>query len=176
MPADHADELATALQTAARAPEGLTSKFSVQTTANGAPADTMVRVLRSDDKTVIAAGRTYVSPTTNPRVLPVPPGTYDVEVQAVSLRGATTKRFAAIPISAKETVTRSVDFSTGHLSVKVTRNGELSDATVNVFVAGTDERVAGGRTYRGDATNPRNFELIEATTVSRSASGRIAWS
>jgi hypothetical protein len=56
-----------------------------------------------------------------------------------------------------------VDFSTGTLSIGATRNGALSDAVVNVFAAGTRERVTGGRTYTGTTSNPKAIKLVAGT-------------
>ena len=49
---------------------------------------------------------------------------------------------------------KEVDFSTGELVVGAKRNGELSDATYRVKVAGTGEAAAQGRTYTSAKSNP----------------------
>lgn len=41
----------------------------------------------------MAGSRTYASPETNPRSLPLPDGRYDVEIQALGLKGDVERRF-----------------------------------------------------------------------------------
>ena len=93
----------------------------------------------------------------------MPAGRYDVKVVAVGLKGDVVRRFEDLEIPEGETVEKVLDFSSGDLVVGVKRNGELSDATVNIYVAGTRERVAGGRTYASEARNPKAFRLTAGT-------------
>ncbi|MGH7599822.1 MAG: hypothetical protein ACREOI_25995 [bacterium] len=51
------------------------------------------------------------------------------------------------------------DFGVGELAVKVTRNGKLSDATINVVAAGTKTSVASGRSYTDAKNNPKVFQV-----------------
>ncbi len=59
----------------------------------------------------------------------------------------------------------------GFLSVKVSLDGQLKDATVRVFKQGETVEIAAGRTYEAAATNPRIFQLpagkytVEASAV-----------
>lgn len=138
-------------------------KISIETTRNGALEDCTVTVYRSGTKEQVAAGRTYVSETSNPLVLDVSPGTYDVSVGSIRLKGASPQRFDGLEVRAGETTARAVDFTAGELAVGITRNGKLSDATVAVYRPGTDEQVASGRTYTSDNSNPKLLELIAGT-------------
>lgn len=155
--AKNADELAAALDYAVAVPaEVPNSQLSIKAEADGALTDVAIRVTRSDTGEEVAVGRTYTSKETNPRILPVPAGTYDIRVQAIGFKGNVQQILKGIEISEGQTVEKNVDFSVGELSVKVTRNGELSDATVNVYSTGPGqrERVAGGRSYTRPQSNP----------------------
>jgi len=101
----------------------------------------------------VTAGRTYTDPSTNPRHMPLADGKYGVEVRAIGLKGDITRRFE-VEIRDGTTVEKQVDFSTGEISIGVTRNGELSDAVYKVYVAGTRREVASGRTYASASSNP----------------------
>lgn len=158
--ARNAAELSAALEQVVQAPtEVPDGRLSIKAMANGELVDVSLRVRRADTGEEIAAGRTYTSETTNPRIVPLPDGVYTVEIGAVSMRGDIKRRFEGIEIVDGSTVEKVVDFSTGVLMVKVTRNGALSDATVRVLRTGTKEQVAAGRTYRSESSNPRRFEM-----------------
>lgn len=102
--------------------------------------------------------RTYKGPETNPATLLLPDGTYDVEVRPVGMRGVPPIAFPGVEVAEGREVRRDADFSTGELAVGVTRNGDLSDATVRVVTA-DGEAVTSGRTYRGAGTNPKSFRV-----------------
>lgn len=157
--ASNADELSDALNQTVAAPEIPNSRISVKAVADGKLTDVSVHVFKAGTKNEVAGGRSYSAPETNPRVMPVPAGSYDIEVTAVKFKGNVSRSFKAVQVAENETVEKVVDFSTGELSVRVTRNGELSDATVNVYVAGTRERVAGGRTYNAATSNPKIMQI-----------------
>ena len=105
-----------------------------------------------------ASARTYRSEETNPRSVPLPDGRYEVVIQAVGMKGD-RKRTFEIEIVDGSTVERRVDFSTGELQIGVRRNDALSDATFKVYVAGTDEEMASGRTYTSESSNPAKVRL-----------------
>ncbi|MFQ5571001.1 MAG: VWA domain-containing protein [Rhodothermales bacterium] len=163
--AQNADALAGALEQAVDAPaEALPeARLSVKALADGNLVDVTVRIYRADTGEEIPGGRTYASPETNPRVIPLDAGTYDVEVRAVGFKGNIRQRFEGIEVAKGDTVHQVVDFSTGELAVGVTHNGELSDATVRVLVAGTTEQIAGNRTYTSSSSNPAVFRLTAGT-------------
>ncbi|MCP3960506.1 MAG: VWA domain-containing protein [bacterium] len=158
--AQNAEELSEALEAAAWAPPEIPDgRLSLKAVANGELTDVTVNVTDSETGEEIAGGRTYTSPDTNPRLLPLPDGVFDVRVKAVGMKGNIDRRFERIEIKDGSKVERQVDFSTGELAIGITRNGELSDATVRVFVAGTNEQVAGSRSYDHEKSNPAVFKL-----------------
>lgn len=158
--ARNADELASALDQAVESPDEMpNSRLSVTSLADGELADALVQVFNAENGDEVAHGRTYTSPETNPRIIPLVEGRYDVEVQAMGIKGNVKIAYRDLQISSDQTVEKTADFSTGELAVEVTRNGELSDATVNIYAAGTREQIAGGRTYTVPKSNPRVFRL-----------------
>lgn len=162
--ASDAESLASAFDQAVEVPaEGPTGFLSVRAVADGELADASVQVFDTSGADEIAHGRTYESEETNPRAVPLPAGIYDVRVRALDLRGDTVRRFEGIEIVKGETVEREVDFSSGELAVTVTHNGELGDAVVRVYVAGTTDEVGAGRTYTRAASNPEVMRLTVGT-------------
>ncbi|MFQ5631460.1 MAG: VWA domain-containing protein, partial [bacterium] len=159
--AKNANELASALDQTVAAPAEMVGGFlSIKAMVDGKLEDVVVKVFRADTGEEIASGRTYSSPQTNPRLLPLPAGNYNMEVRAIRFRGSSVQqKFSGIEIAEGDTIEKVVDFSTGELAIKVTRNGALSDATVNVYRTGTRERVTGGRTYKDKTTNPAIYRL-----------------
>ncbi len=154
MSAENADGLSAALDAAVAMPADIPpGRLTVKAVANGELHDVAVSIMDAATGEQVAGSRTYSSPETNPRSIPLPDGKFDVKVQAVRLKGDITRRFE-IEIAEGSAVEKEVDFSTGEIVIGVTRNGELSDATFNVTVAGTRESVAGGRTYKQPSHNP----------------------
>lgn len=161
--AGNADELAGALDRAvALAPAVPAGRLQVGVVADGELQDAAVLVSDAASGEVVGGGRTYASPGTNPRVIPLPDGVFDVQVRAVGIRGDSTRRLR-VEIAEGGLVEEAVDFSTGELAVGVTRNGERSDATYSVRLPGADEVVASGRTYTGESSNPARVRLTSGT-------------
>jgi Ca-activated chloride channel family protein len=158
--AENAEQLANALQKTALAPDVPSGRLSVKAMRNGKLEDVSVRVYKANAKEEVAFARTYSSPDTNPRILPVPEGTYDVEIKAIQVEGNPVQRLEGINISGNKPVEKIVDFSTGELSVRVTTNGKLSDSTVAIYRNGTKEQLAGGRTYNSSSSNPKISTII----------------
>jgi len=161
--AEDADQLADALDAAvAMPPEVPAGALVVLSRADGELQDAAVRVRDAASGDEVAGARTYAHAETNPRRIPLADGAYAVEVKAVGLEGDVTRAFE-VEIADGASVERQVDYSSGELSVGVTRNGELSDATVQVSVAGSGEKVDAGRTYRAASSNPKTFRLTAGT-------------
>ncbi len=152
--AEDAAALSAALQQTmtAESPAG-DAKLSVQVIADGKLEDAVVTVAQVG-KTV-AGGRSYDSAGSNPRIFPLQAGTYDVTVQPVRIQGAPPLRFDGVVVESGKTVERVANFSTGEVSVKVTRNGALNDATVAVVPVGGAQSIGGGRTYTAPTSNPK---------------------
>ena len=158
--ATNAGELSSALEAAIELPADLpTGRLSVRVTAEGKLKDTTVNVIDTKTGEVVGGGRTYTSEETNPRIIPLPDGVYDVEVIPLGIKGAEKQILKGVEIKQGETVEKTVDFGFGEISVGVTRNGSLSDATVTVYEPGTKNNVAGGRTYRSADSNPKKIKL-----------------
>lgn len=157
--AQSADELAAALAGAVAPAEVYDSRLSIKVVVGGQLADAVVLVRRAGTREDVAGGRTYTAADTNPRLLPVPAGAYDVTVRAVDLAGGPSQQLDNVQVVDGETVEKTVDFSSGTLRVGAVRGGQLLDATVTVTNLATGKEV-GLRTYTDARTNPRVFELL----------------
>ena len=161
--AENADELSAALERAvAMAPEVPPGRLSMKAIADGELQDTAVVVTDAETGEELGTGRTYTSPDTNPRLIPLPDGKYDVEVRAVGFRGDTYRMYT-IEIVDGGLVEETADFSTGELAITVTRNGELSDSVFRVNLPGGGAEVAGGRTYTSAGSNPATVRITAGT-------------
>ena len=161
--AENADELSEALDTAvAMAPEVPPGRLSMKAIADGELQDASVSVTNAETGDEVGGGRTYTSPDTNPQLIPLPDGKFDVKVRAVGFKGD-IHRMYAIEIVDGGLVEEVADFSTGELSIGVTRNGELSDAVFRVSLPGGGAEVAGGRTYTGESSNPAKVRITAGT-------------
>jgi Ca-activated chloride channel homolog len=156
--ADSADQLSVALErattTIAEVPAG---RLVVQVVADGKLHDAWIRVTPTDGTQEVGA-RTYESPETNPRSIPLPDGRYAVSVSALAIEGDTRRDFE-VEIAEGGSVEKVLDFTTGELTIGVTRNRELSDATYRVLVTATGEAAARGRTYTRASSNPDVIRL-----------------
>jgi Ca-activated chloride channel homolog len=155
--AQNAAELSAALMGTVTPPVLPDSRLSVKAIADGKLTDVVVIVNRAGTSESVGGGRTYEAAETNPRVLPLAAGDYDVVVTAVNLSGAPKINFNAVKLVAGQTVEKVADFSAGELSVEVVRNGKPSDAVIQVFPVGKTEAVANGRS---SGTNPFIFRLL----------------
>lgn len=180
-PANNAEELTNALdQTVEEAPaDG--GYLSVKTTLDSELLDCIVKVFKKGETKEMSAGRTYSGPATNPRVLLLPSGEYELSVGAIRIDGHPVQMLTELTIAGPDTLFKSVDFAQGIFEILVTRNGELSDATVNIYKPGTKVWVAGGRSYRSASSNPRKFNIlpgvydIEIGSVEIESNPAIRW-
>lgn len=161
--ADNAEELTAAFERAVAPADPSNAVVSVKAVANGELIDAAVQLFQPGTRKEVAHGRTYTAATTNPRLLPVVAGEYDLEVRALRFKGEAVQRFPRIKIAPGDTLRKVVDYGIGELSVKVTRNGELSDASITVLAAGTKTSVASGRSYKGENSNPKVFQITPGT-------------
>ncbi|MGB4989842.1 MAG: VWA domain-containing protein [Pyrinomonadaceae bacterium] len=146
--ADDAAGLGAALDQAVSAEVSQYNNFiSVKALADGKLADAVVKIVDTKTGKDVGGGRTYVDDSTNPRVVPLPVGVYDVIVKSVTIDGSPTITYEKIEVKAGEMVEKVADYSAGILKVKVTLNGELKDSTVTAVSEVTNKTVAGGRTY-----------------------------
>jgi Ca-activated chloride channel family protein len=164
LPAADADQLGAALdQAVAMTPDTPAGRLVVAVRADGQPADASIEVFDAASGAEVAHGRSYTGPESNPRVFPLPDGTYRATVEAVAIRGRPSQRLTDVVIVAGGTVERAVDFGSGVLRIGVTRNGALSDATVTAYRSGTRAVVANTRTYTSAAHNPTELRVPAGT-------------
>jgi len=128
-------------------------------TRNGQLSDATVNVYKPGTRKSIAGGRTYTGPNHNPAVYKITPGVYNVEIKSVEISGAVEHRWEGVVVEAGAKTERAHNFTNGTLSIRVTRNGQLSDATVNVYNPSTRKNVARGRTYTSTNFNPAVYKL-----------------
>ena len=157
--AKNADELKEALKKTTEVAEVPDSKLSVKTVKNGKLADVLLEISKKNSDEEIKGIRTYSSKETNPRILPIEPGVYQVEAKLIAARGIAKQVIKEIEVKKGETTEKVIDFSAGELAVKVTRNGKLSDAVVHVYPKGEKKVLTQSRTYRSAKSNPKVFEL-----------------
>ncbi len=134
-------------------------RLSVKSIRNGDLKDGAVSVFKAGTDEYIGGVRTYNSPQTNPGIVNLPAGTYDVEVSIVGERGLLPIKKTNIIIDEEKVNEQVFDFSSGRINVKVTEAGTLHDATVNVTLHGQRKNVTGGRTYTSDNFNPFDKEI-----------------
>lgn len=156
---NNAEELATALeQTVKEVPAG-NAFLSVKTTLEGKLKDASVKVYKKGETKETVFGRTYEKSETNPRVMQLPAGTYEVEIMPVAITGHPGIRFVDVDIKANDTVFKTVEFEQAVVEVLVTRNGALSDATIQVFSTGTNKVLATNRSYNKPEYNPAKLKI-----------------
>lgn len=160
--AEDAPQLSAALQAAYEKPTVPDGRLIVTATAEGSLQDAAVVVLDPATGKQVAGGRTYVSSETNPRRIPLEDGQYQAEVAALGIKGSPKYTFE-FEIVDGSTVEKSFDYSAGEISIKVTRNGELSDATVILRAKDSRQSVASGRTYRSASNNPKTLRVVAGT-------------
>jgi len=148
-------------------------EVGVRVTRNGALSDASVRVYQAGTQTEVAAGRTYVSESSNPRVFNLTTGTYDIWINPLELSGQEPARLEGISVGPGRRADVVHEFPSGTLRVQARNGDALQDATVNVVRAASNAAVAGGRTYTSANSNPRTFELAPGRYVVRVGAVRL---
>ena len=119
--AENAAELSGAMETAVALPaETPTGRLVVGAKLNGELLDVAIQVFERSSRNKVGGGRTYRSPDTNPRQIPLADGEYDVTILALGLEGNLRKQFG-IEIRNGSTVEKQLDFSNGTISIGATR-------------------------------------------------------
>ncbi len=158
--AQNASELTEALETAVEIPAELPmGKLSVKVTGEGKLQDAYLVLTNTSTGEELKAQRTYTKPTTNPRIISLPDGVYDLEIRPQGMKGVQNKTLSGIEIKEGEVVEKEINFGFGELSIKVVRNEKLTDATVHVLNSETEEGIAQGRTYTKPTSNPKVMKL-----------------
>ncbi len=139
--------------------ENIGASLSVGTTKAGALIEASVNIFRSDTRAYIAGQRTYAEKVSNPRIFHLPPGTYDIQIDPIGLRGVQPVTLKGVTITEDAITEHSVDFSSGTLAILVTSNGKLHDAVINIQSQTSGLNTAGGRSYESPQSNPRIIEL-----------------
>ena len=160
--AENATELSAALKSAYERPTEPDGRLVVTATADGGLQDALIVIRDAETGQEVASSRTYVGEETNPRRVPLPDGSYRAVVSAVNIEGSANFEFD-FEIRDGGSEERAFDFSAGEIAVHVTRNGELSDATVRVRPTGEQAVTASGRTYRSAENNPRVLRVAAGT-------------
>lgn len=159
LPANNANELSKALEKTVEQPPVGGGYISVKTTLEGKPMDAIVKIFKKGESKELAAGRTYEGPATNPRIMLLPAGKYDLHVEAIKLDGNPKQVFKDQVVKGNDTLVQIVDFAQGAVEVLVTRNGDLSDAIIILYKAGTREAETQSRSYRNVTHNPAQFKV-----------------
>ena len=128
-------------------------ELAVLVQRNGALSDATVNVYAGGAR--VAGGRSYVSASSNPRVFRLPAGDYRVEIGSVEISGKPTATLAATVLAGERSEVGH-GFASGTLVVGAWLGDERVDATVAVYDAAAG-RVASGRTYTGESSNPKTF-------------------
>jgi hypothetical protein len=131
----------------------------VRVTTNGHLSDATVKIFEAGTGKYVAGGRTYKKATSNPIALSLTPGTYDIAVSSVDMKGADEQRIEGVEVEDGGTSQREVGFASGTLRIGARRGGELVDAAVSVRRTDGGQQVAGGRTYTSAKTNPKAMEI-----------------
>ncbi len=135
-------------------------KIELLTTNNGEGWDAVVKIFPHGENRTAAGGRTYG----RAKVFDLDPGTYDVQVEAMVLKGADRiHRMEEIEVKPNETVPVSHNFESGIAMIGIKTGGEFVDAMVSVNDSKTQKNVDGGRTYTSESSNPRKFQLSPGT-------------
>ncbi len=136
-----------------------TLNFSV--TCNGVLTDALVQLYNAGTKISVSNKRTYMSTKSNPVVMEVLPGFYDVVISTYDIKGQPDLRFDNQLIKANEVLSLSHNFSSGILKVGAKQGTALIDATVEVFTPKSGKSsVASGRTYISSNSNPKTIVLV----------------
>ncbi|MGI9544328.1 MAG: vWA domain-containing protein [Cyclobacteriaceae bacterium] len=135
-------------------------KINVTTSNNGEGWDASVAIYSSESKKRITGGRTYGRTDE----FELNPGTYDVEVVALNMKGLGIKhRIENVVVKANKEVSVAHDYKSGIAMIGATSSSGLVDAVIKILEATTNKNVASGRTYTRETTNPNKIILNPGT-------------
>ena len=123
----------------------------------GKPSFAWVRVNEAGTENKVTGSDTS---SHNPVTLHLVPGTYDVVVTDDRVKPPQKVVFSQVTITPGITIEKTADFSEGSLSVEVLVNGKKDTASLYIFQAGTNKRVATGDT---SSDNPMAVKLVPGT-------------
>ncbi len=133
--------------------------MEILVTRNGALSDAVVVLFRSGTREIATQTRTYDQPSTNPVILKVLPGTYDLEIRSVEIEGKPQYRIEKEVVTGGAQITLARHFASGELKVGARQGNALVDATVSIKSKTNGASVASGRTYQTADNNPKTFIL-----------------
>lgn len=157
--ADNAEGLGKALEKSVEQAPADGGYLSIGAMLEGKPTDVTIKVFKKGEPREIAVGRTYEDKSTNPRVILLPAGTYEVNIEAIKIDSRPVQILKDLVVAERDTLHRVVEFAQSTASIKVTRNGALSDALIHLYKAGTREAVTQTRSYRGAGSNPAVMQV-----------------
>lgn len=135
-------------------------KINVLTFNNGEGWDAVVNIFSTTDGKSVARGRTYGKPD----IYELDPGTYDVELQALVIKGLDiSHRIENVTVGGNDTIDVEHKFMSGVAMIGMNSGGKLVDAVVNIVEVNSKKNVANGRTYTTESNNPRKFILSPGT-------------
>jgi len=135
-------------------------KVAIMVYNNSDGWDAIVRIYPQGDNRTAAGGRTYGGE----KVYEVNPGTYDIEVEAVRMDGMNKIfRKEGVQVVGSETLQFEHRFASGKAMIGVKKGSTLVDAVISISDPATNTRIAGGRTYTSDSSNPKEFTLNPGT-------------
>ncbi|WP_418603265.1 vWA domain-containing protein [Hwangdonia sp.] len=130
-------------------------KINLLTLNNNEGWDATSKV-KTQDGEVVGGSRTYGRTQT----IEVNPGTYDIEVMGLRMKGLETKyTIEDVIVEAGKTIEVSHNFKTGIAMIGVKSGETLVDAVVSIKEKISGKNVAGSRTYTSNSSNPREFIL-----------------
>jgi hypothetical protein len=135
------------------------SILSILTTLEGNLTDAAIIVYKKGVKKEVAAGRSYTSSETNPRIFHLEAGHYNIEVRPVRIEGNPGITEHDIILGDKDTILKAYEFQQGILEILVTRNGALTDATIELFVPGEKKATVTARSYENSGSNPAKLKV-----------------
>ena len=180
-PANNAEELLAALEKSTEAVPAGNAFLSIKTTLDGNLKDAYIKVFKEGQIKEFMIGRTYENKQTNPRIMQLPAGLYSLEVNPVSIKSYPPLKFSGLKLSDNDTLRQEIEFTRGTVNLLVTRNGALSDATIQIFASGSQIPIATNRSYTKSENNPVNIQIppgrydVVISSVEISGRPEIKW-
>jgi hypothetical protein len=120
-------------------------KFQITATVNEELAKADVDIYEAGTDHKVAGDYTGRREKNNPSIFTLEPGEYDVTVEIMDMDDRPEEKLEGITVGKGQTVQKEIRMTAGTLKIKATLNGEPGRADIDVYKAGTRNRVAGGR-------------------------------
>ncbi|GAA0877110.1 hypothetical protein GCM10009119_00780 [Algoriphagus jejuensis] len=125
--------------------------YGIKVTLNGEPIDALVTAFEAGTQNKVSIKRTYRDSV----LVALPQGKHDLMITALENTDLKPILISDVSADPNAITYRHVSFDGGKMLWTVSNNGELWDASVTVFEAGTKTGAAVGRTYN----RPKEYEL-----------------